>query len=435
MDAKEINFRITKNFSFLILAQVFYKILTFLVMILLARFLGVGDFGRLSFGISFVWVFLFLSDLGCSELFVRDVSLNTGFLKKYTDNMTAFKIVLSFTAYIVLVIFGRFFSGNDPIKFWIVAVLGLSIILDSFVYYFRAVFRIKGTLHYEALLLIFEGFIKFIILFFAITYKFQNEKVLIVVLALLAVSAVNFLVNLFIFIRYNSFPELKFDNKFWVYLVKAGLPFSLVYILSLVNFRVDVLMLSLLRGDVEAGIFSADFRLIEQLFLFPAILSYVILPEFLRLSGHKDKVLKLAKRIIVYLFLLSMAIIILFSFFSNSIISLVYGQNFLQASVYLRVLLLILPFLFTKSIIEKILYSCGMQLQVSIIYATGVFLNVVLNLIAIPRFGILGASATTIICEILMTSGILFYLKGYSSGRLDSNIALTYAVNTELLDD
>src|SRR3989338_7848628 len=116
MDAKEINFRITKNFSFLILAQVFYKILTFLVMILLARFLGVGDFGRLSFGISFVWVFLFLSDLGCSELFVRDVSLNTGFLKKYTDNMTAFKIVLSFTAYIVLVIFGRFFSGNDPIK-------------------------------------------------------------------------------------------------------------------------------------------------------------------------------------------------------------------------------------------------------------------------------------------------------------------------------
>ncbi|MBN1912813.1 MAG: oligosaccharide flippase family protein, partial [Candidatus Omnitrophica bacterium] len=57
---------ILKNFSSLILAQGFYKILTFFVLIFSARFLGVDKFGELSYCLSFVWIIIFVSDFGLS---------------------------------------------------------------------------------------------------------------------------------------------------------------------------------------------------------------------------------------------------------------------------------------------------------------------------------------------------------------------------------
>lgn len=403
-----MTYKITKNFSSLIIAQVVYKILTLIMMILIARFLGAQGFGQISYGLSFVWVFLFLSDFGFSELFVRDVALKKNLFEKYINNIVTLKIFVGLVSYAMIILLGwRFSFGIE--KFWIISILGLSVILDSFVYFFRSLFRAKETMEYEAVLMVIEALLKIGIVFLAIKSRINLHGAILIAVALLIVSAMNFLINFIIFIFNHKKFSFAFASNLWRYLLGNSFPFAFVYILALLNFRVDIIMLSVMEGDVAAGWYNADYKLLEQFFIIPITLSYVFLPVFSRLSESHDDLQKIFKQAITTLFVFSFACVGLCYLFGDKAIEIIYGRGFENAKNYFFILSLVLPIFFIKPITEKFLYGLGKQLIVCAVYLAGVICNIILNLFMIPRLGINGASIATIISEILIVSGCLFY--------------------------
>jgi len=395
---KGIRFGILKNFSSLIGAQIIYKIFSFLMIIIIARFLGTEKFGEFSYGLSIVWVFLFISDFGLSELFIRDVAYNKTLIDKYVNNIVALKAVISAFCCLAIIFLARISLGNSE-KFWVIILLGGSVILDSFMYFFRCLFRIRETMEYEGVLVVAEAILKIGIVFIALSYSINLAGAVLISSALLLVSILNLAINFIVFVLNYRIPALSFDIKFWRLLLKSAFPFAFFYIFSLLNFRVDIIMLSHMKGDAYSGWYNANFKILEQFLLLPIIFSATSLPVLSRLSGSLNTVKNFFKNIMPLLLFISLLFILIFYLFGDRLFKIIYGNQFYSSGKYLFILSWVLAPFFLKKPLEKFFLGLRKQVIACLAYLFGVILNIILNLIFIPKFGINGASLGTVLSE------------------------------------
>ncbi|MDD5513437.1 MAG: flippase [Candidatus Omnitrophica bacterium] len=395
------------NFSSLIMANLAYKVLSFVMLIVIARFLGVREFGKLSYGLSFVWIFLFLADMGLHDSFVRDVSRDRTLFNKYVNNIFALKIVIGAINYLLIVLIA-FFAPSLKANFFLILILGASVISDSFVYFFRMIFRIAETMHYEAVLMVVEAIIKISAVLLLINLRPFGGRVTVVAAALLGASLINFALNLAVFLFNCRSLELSADWRFWMKLLKTAYPFTLIALLGLLNFRVDILFLSIKRGDFETGLFSADFRLVEQLLLIPITFSAAVLPVFSRLSRSQEEFKRTVKKIFYPYIITGISLTIMLYLFARQIIAAIYGGQYIYATQSLNLLALVLVPFFIKILLEKILLSLGRQGIVCLIYLGGSVMNIALNSILTQRFGVSGAAFSTFASEACVVIFCLF---------------------------
>ncbi len=87
--------RIVKNTALIITASVATAIINFFFIMYVARYLGAGGFGILSFALALTSMFSVLIDVGLSPLTTREVARNKSLASKYLGNITVLKIFLA----------------------------------------------------------------------------------------------------------------------------------------------------------------------------------------------------------------------------------------------------------------------------------------------------------------------------------------------------
>lgn len=403
-------------------------------MIITARFLGVVGFGKISYALSFTWIFLFLADLGLTDLFIRDVSQRKELLEEYVNNIITIKIFIGLLSCLVIILLDWRFSHEFD-KFVIILILGATVVLDSFTCFFRSIYSIRETMQYQALLIIIEGVIKLGLVIPIVFFSPEFMKTIFISSVLFGSSLLNAFINFFAFLKSNLKIRLAFDYLFWRKKIKSGLPFMLIYILSLINFRVDTIIIYRVLGDRAVGLFSSNFRLIEQFFIIPTILSFVLFPVFSRLSESLIKMRKLLKIFIIVLFFSAMLAILVCYTFGQAAINIIYGKDFSDSYCYFKVLSwVMLPF-FVKSILEKILFSFGKELLLCFFYFLGILLNVGLGFILIKSMGINGVSLATIISEVLMVVVcIVIYSESYRYSSREGGETLAIDIKNQFYE-
>ena len=78
---------IFKNTSWMTLSQLITSVCAFLWTIIIARYLGVADYGIISFAISFTGLLGILMDFGMTTYITREISKNKHLLEKYMSNI------------------------------------------------------------------------------------------------------------------------------------------------------------------------------------------------------------------------------------------------------------------------------------------------------------------------------------------------------------
>lgn len=178
--------------------------------------------------------------------------------------------------------------------------------------------------------------------------------------------------------------------------VRYGVKAHISNVLTFLNYRVDLFLVNAIAGPASAGLYAIAVRLAEQLWMISQAFSTVVLP---RLSGLNDD--EMRRRFIT----LQMARLAFFStlfcaatlsVFSEIILYNVFGENYLDASNTLRILLAGVVLLSTYQIISSAAAARGL-VNVNIIIASAIlFFNILLNLILINYIGIEGAAIATI---------------------------------------
>jgi O-antigen/teichoic acid export membrane protein len=177
-----------------------------------------------------------------------------------------------------------------------------------------------------------------------------------------------------------------------VELLTEAAPYALSAILGTLLLRQDMLLLGWLRGEYEAALYGTAFRFVE-FGLFSGMIGLVALgPAIARLHGEPA----LLRR--VYLRAVGVAAIIgtvagaLLYWFAESLIVLIFSATYAHAAPLLRILVAaIAAYLLHVPAMAVLLYarSASGILAVSVVTTA---LNLVLNLVLIPRFGAHGAA-------------------------------------------
>ena len=95
---------IFKNMSWLLISQIIASICGFIWTVLMARYLGVNDYGILGFAISLTGMLSILFDFGIGFLSVRHIATNYDSTPKYLGNAIPLKGLLSLFGFVVILI-------------------------------------------------------------------------------------------------------------------------------------------------------------------------------------------------------------------------------------------------------------------------------------------------------------------------------------------
>ena len=163
--------------------------------------------------------------------------------------------------------------------------------------------------------------------------------------------------------------------------------------------RSDMLLVNTLRGTSDAGIYSIAVQVADLIYLLPMSIGMVLFPRLAR-QGEGDPVfaMKVTRHTAFLLFLLCSAAALL----ARPAVALLYGPGFAPA---VAALWWLLPGIWAYGVSNQIatqLASSGMPLSAVLIWIPPLLLNVVLNLLWIPRWGINGASASSSVCYFLV---------------------------------
>jgi O-antigen/teichoic acid export membrane protein len=171
------------------------------------------------------------------------------------------------------------------------------------------------------------------------------------------------------------------------------------------HYRVDQIMISKIAGSAELGMYSAAYKLVEQLLMVPAIISAVLLPQMA--LNRKNRELTKDRLSMIYgtTILASVAVAIPVMLMADPLIRLAFGAEFAAAGGVLFYLMLGVPFLFLANMSGLYFTVFGQERQAFIRNLGGLAVNVALNLVMIPRYGATGAALSTVASYFMVAVG------------------------------
>ena len=402
--------RASRNVFYKILAES-TKVLPALLFIYVARKLGSEDFGRLSFAFSFTGMCILITDFGLNRLLVRNVSRQKELTEEYVANIYVLKILLSFMCVIAMGMF-VLLTGYTGEMITLVMIFGGAMFFRSLLEVSCAVFNAHEQMDKEAVLKGISHILLFISGAVVLALGFGLFELSNVFLIVYLISSI-----LGCFMVYRGIVKIRpcFNLRFWYFILKESMPIALTVTFGVIYVKIDIVMLSLIRGDnVEVGWYSAAVRIIELIHVIPAIIASAIFPIFSTLhKDSMDSLGKVYKTSFRYLLVVALPIVVGTLLLSDRIIDLVYGEEYVNAIPVLRILVCSLIFVFVNYIFLNILVAADRQKINAIVTGICLFVNISLNMCLIPYYGYLGAAYATVITEIALFAMCWYYATKY----------------------
>ena len=195
-------------------------------------------------------------------------------------------------------------------------------------------------------------------------------------------------------------------------MVLEALPIGVITVLNVVYLRIDTILLGIIRGASDVARYTAATRFIDLATLGSTALVASIYPLLVRVSAEPGRTkLRTAYQLGVdVMVFVAVPTAVAWSILAPAMISLVYPSDFGPAVGALRVLSWVLVPLFFNQVLGAVILAVHRERTFVWISLAAALSNIALNLIFIPRFGILAASVITVVSEVLVTSAAMYLM-------------------------
>jgi len=391
--------RIAKNTVVLWLSDIISKILGFLYVMYVARYLGAEGFGILSFALAFTGIFGVFTDLGLQQLMVREIARDKSSADKYIGNIILIKVILVILTFnLIIITINLLDYPEKTVK--VVYLIALAFIFNTFTNIFNSIFQAFEKMEFVSLGKILNN----LIIFFGALYAINQE------LDVVYFAFIHFFANLLILVYSFIISTLKFIKElkieinwnFWKFIIKEALPFGLSTIFVTIFYWVDSVMLSLMKDDTTVGWYNAAYRIVLFLLFIPTSFNAAIYPILSRFFIDSHDLLKITfERAFRYLTIIGTLIGIEITILAEKIILFIFGIEYINSIMSLQILVWSSVFIFMSQPIANLFNSLNKQILTTRIAGICVILNIILNLILIPKYSLIGASIATVLTEFL----------------------------------
>jgi len=397
---------VIKNASWVIISKIFQAVLQILILMLVARYLGPADFGIISYAISLVVFVTPIAFLGLNNTLVHEIISNSESEGAVLGTSITLSIISSFFCGLLVLLFVSYSNSGETKVLIVCALYSLVLIfqaLEFFKYWFQAKLLSKYTsiislaayiivAAYNATLFVLEKNI----------YWFSISNVL--VFMMISISL------LILYFRLGG-GGLSFSVKVAGGLWRKAKHFILPSVMVAIYAQSDRVMIQQMIGDESVGLYSAALSAASMAsFLFVAIIDSFRPLIFTYYEKSKLKFEYYLKKIYSIVIYLSLCQAVLISFFSESIINILFGEAFLSADNTLAIICWYIMFSFLGSVRNIWILSNGLEKYLLVINMIGALFNVILNFILIPLYGIEGAATASLITQIITNFVITYFV-------------------------
>ncbi|KKG67691.1 flippase [Methanosarcina mazei] len=396
--------KILENTSFLLAGKAGTKLISLITVIYIARYLGNSGYGKYTFVFAFVSFFTLISEMGIHNILVREISRSQEIARKLLGNAILISIILSFIALILAVITINIMKYPvETEKLVFIAAIGL---LFGSLSNYGIMYEVNLNMKYPVLFGLLSRI--FLLISVMIVVIYNLGLVWMVIFTVVSDALPNVL--MMILSKNIILPEFKYDINLCKFILRESLPLAMATLFIAIYYRIDVVMLSLLKGDVDVGIYGAAYRLTEAFTFIPATFMVSIFPLMSRYHKEStDKLIFSYLKSFKFLFIIALPLAIGITLISDKIVILVYGNQFENSVQLLQILIWSTAIVFINYPLAQLLISTNKQNIFATSTAICAILNVVLNLILIPDYSYTGASIATVVTQLINSLIILHY--------------------------
>ena len=392
MSSNNTSKNLINNLGFQWASTVYIAVIGFILSVILARELGVINYGNYSYILSLAYIFAIMQDGGYKTLIFRK-SVNKNSQSLFSS---AILHLASITIIGVLIIY--FFRPHHWITLLTAILCFGLIVLCGFVSN-----RLKGEGKFKSEA-IWQIFIKSLtasaILLTLFFYKDSSITSIFIAWSLAIVLALFWP----IIKGYLFWPSFNFKGEVF----KSSMVFLAIDFATVLYFRSDIVLLEYYgHTDGDVGQYSAAYRFLEGIILLATPIAQISFRS-LRLSQNQKEFFALLGWLILLMLLIASIIILIGLFFGANLVLITFGVDYTFAGELLPLLLFAILFILPNYILTQGTIALNKEISFAKIVLFVALLNILLNLFFIPIYGALGAAFTTIFSE-----GILFLCLGW----------------------
>ena len=398
--------RIVKNTSWIIICKVAQSLINLVVSMFTARYLGPSNFGLINYAASIVAFMVPLMQLGLRSTIVYELIQKPNEEGKTLGTALIMNVISSLLCMASIFAFVTIANSNERTTIIVCVLYSINLIFQAVEmcqYWFQ-----KNLLSKYTSLISLIAY--FIVSIYKIYLLISHKDIYWFAVA----QAIDyFLIAAALLFAYKKCGGQKFSISF-----KRGkemLAKSKYYIISgmmvTVFAQTDRLMIKNLIDDAATGYYSAAVSCAGiASFVFAAIIDSMrpIILEYKKRESN-DLYEKNISRLFSIVFYLSLAQCVFMTIFAKPIIWILYGEDYFLSVNVLRLIVWYVTYSYIGQIRNIWILAEGKQKYLLRINLLGALLNVLLNAIVIPVWGILGAAFTSFLTQ-FFTNFVLSFL-------------------------
>lgn len=382
------------NAPWMLAEQIIKMFSSIFVSIYIARYLGPERYGVLSYVIAFVAVFYPIAQMGMSSILIREL-VNFPDNKKKIMSTSFYLVVLSSIFVFLLVnILSLILNKSDLIKFFIL-IYSVGVLFKPFDiidFSFQANFNVKFVTKAKSLSIILMSIVKLALIYFNCSLEFFiYAYALDFILLALFLCLTHFLKK-----EYNFFS--RWDSKIVKKLFASALPMMLASFSVVLYMKMDQLMIKSLLGNKELGLYSSSVKLYDSFLGFMLTLTMALLPMIIKLKTVSNKKYKEGLiKLFSFVFWFNNAVALIVTLFKSYIVKLLYGNDYIESQYVLAIIFWSAGLSSVGSVTARYFTVENMEMKMFKRTLLSLLINLFLNYILIPIYGIEGSAVATII--------------------------------------
>lgn len=401
---------VARNTLIITLGSLSLKAVNFLYNVAVVRALGDSGFGQYSTAIAFVSLFSIIAELGVSQYVMREIAQRPEKTNQLYWNLFGLRLVLAVIGVISITI-GAALYGFSP-----ELVLGIFLYTLTFIYSailapLDVLLVASERMEYPTLIAVI-GQISSAVLGTIVLLNNWGFLALIGIGLLAMIPQI--LVAAWAVRRHRLISRpITMTPALWPKLIRAGLPFGMITLSLTIAFGIDTVILARFHPPEDVGWYNAAYRLSTSLLFIFTAFSTAIVPTlakaFVTEPGTVERWYYRSTKVIL---LISVPMAMGGMLVADPLIHLLYGEQYAPAVQVFQIIVWDVPLLMFASLCGNMTTIIGQEHAAARIYFIGAVANVVLNLLLIPRFGILGAAVVTVVTDIVAAGQFHFLLRG-----------------------
>lgn len=381
--------------------------ISFFATLYIARGLGPESYGQLSYAVSFISLFGFIASLGIDGVLYRDLIRYPKKREALLGTALLIKLVAGAIAAGMAVSISQFLAVDD-VSSVLVLVLAVTFILNAF-QIIQFEFQARADSKYPSLVAVGIAVILNIL---KVTVIAAGEGVIYLASILLLESVLYAVMYLWIYAsrHKHSLPRWHFDRAYASSLLKDSFPLIALSAFSIIYARIDQVFIRHLIDAHAVGIYDAAVRVAEIWSFIPGLLIAALFPAIVNAKTvSTDIYSRRLGRLAALLLGIAMGTASIVSLSAPLIIGTLYGEAFMAGVPVLRIYVWALIGTSLGVLITQYLVTENLRRILTIVAFVPMLVNIFLNMLWIPKYGIVGAAYATLISYSLMPLMLLVF--------------------------